>query len=564
MIRLIATRRPRLAARRLFVLPAAFITVAFIALTTGAGTPTLALGQPAGTNGLLIQHATIVDGSGSPGFSGDILIRDGRIVQVGSIAAADAASAAETIDAKGLVVAPGFIDVHTHADDVADTPAAENFIRMGVTSIVAGNCGSSAVDVKTALAKIRDTHVALNYSTLVGHNSVRAAVMGRENRAPTADELTRMRTLVRQAVTDGAVGFSTGLQYVPGTYAETPEIVELAKAASAAGGLYASHMRNEGTAIDEAVAETIAVGEAAQCPVEISHLKIDSPSRWGQAERVLGLIDAARARGLDVNADQYSYTAGSSSLDIRFPSWALEGGQAKIQERLDDQAMWAKIKQETIALFQARGFTDLSWAVVASYKPDPSLNGLSIKQIAQQGKIASVPRADTVDAQLEVARVMLRAGGASMVYHFMSEADVARIMKHPMVGIASDASVNTFGQGAPHPRGYGNTVRVLGKYVRQDHVIPLEEAVRKMTALPAAHFGFTDRGLIKPGYAADLVFFDPKTVADRATFDTPHAYPAGLPHVLVNGTFVLRDGKMTPARPGVILSRKPLNGSASR
>ena len=513
---------------------------------------------PTRTGALLIQHATIVDGSGAAAIGGDILVRGGRIVQVCTIDPMPGADV-ERLDVKGLVVAPGFIDVHTHADEVADRPLAENFVRMGVTSIVAGNCGGSAVDVGAALERIRRTTVAVNYATLVGHNSVRAAVMGSARRAPTADELTHMRTLVRDAMTQGAVGFSTGLQYVPGTYAETSEIVELAKVAAAGGGLYASHMRNEGTAIDEAVAETIAVGEAAQCPVEISHLKIDSPSRWGQAERVLGLIDRARARGLDVNADQYAYTAASSTLGIRFPSWVLEGGQSAIVQRLDDEATWTKIKQETIDLFKARGFSDLSFAVVATYRADPSLNGLSIAEIAKRKRGST-----SVDAQLEVAREMLRAGGASMVYHLMSEADVARIMKHPMVGVASDASINVPGQGVPHPRGYGNTVRVLGKYVRREHVLTLEEAVRKMTSLPAAHFGFADRGLIKPGYAADLVVFDPATVDDRATFEAPHAYPVGLPHVIVNGQFVVRDGAVTGARPGAILQRTSSKSVSTR
>jgi N-acyl-D-amino-acid deacylase len=508
-------------------------------------------------NSLHIKNATIVDGSGAKAFTGDILVRDGKIAQVAQAGSGKIAPAegVEVLDVHGMVVAPGFIDVHTHADEVADRPLAENFIRMGVTSIVAGNCGGSAVDVAAALEKIRATQVSVNYATLVGHNSVRAAVMGRERRAPTAAELEKMRGLVREAMNAGAVGFSTGLQYIPGTYAETAEIVELAKVAGAAGGVYASHMRNEGTAIDEAVAETIAVGEAAQCPVQISHLKIDAPSRWGQAERVLGLIDAARKRGVNVEADQYAYTAGSSNLGIRFPSWALEGGQAQIVARLDDPAQWAKIKKETIELFEARGFKDLSFAVVATYRPDPSLNGLSIKQIAQK-----LRGSDTVDAQVEVAREMLKAGGAQMVYHLMSEPDVARIMKHPMVGIASDASINVPGQGVPHPRGYGNTVRVLGKYVREDKVITLEEAVRKMTSLPAAHFKFADRGLIKAGYAADLVVFDPKTVAEKSTFAAPHAYPEGMPHVLVNGVFVVREGAVvSSANPGVILTKNREN-----
>jgi N-acyl-D-amino-acid deacylase len=535
---------------------------AALVLTIVAGLSMSGAGQvpssPANT--VHIQNATIIDGSGAKAFKGDILVRDGKIAQVAEAGKIAPVTGVQVLDVKGLVVAPGFIDVHTHADEVADRPLAANFIRMGVTSIVAGNCGGSAVDVAAALEKIRTTQVSINYATLVGHNTVRAAVMGRERRAPTAAELEKMRGLVREAMSAGAVGFSTGLQYVPGTYAETAEIVELAKVSGAAGGVYASHMRNEGTAIDEAVAETIAVGEAAQCPVQISHLKIDSPSRWGEAERVLGLIDAARKRGVNVEADQYAYTAASSNLGIRFPSWVLEGGQPQIVARLDDPAQWEKIKKETIALFEARGFKDLSFAVVATYRPDPSLNGLSIKQIAQK-----LRGSDSVDAQVEVARDMLKAGGAQMVYHLMSEGDVARIMKHPMVGIAYDASINVPGQGVPHPRGYGNAVRVLGKYVREDKVITLEEAVRKMTSLPAAHFKFADRGLIKPGYAADLVVFDPKTVAEAATFAAPHAYAVGMPHVLVNGVFVVRGGSVvTDAKPGMILTTKGRDNKGSR
>jgi N-acyl-D-amino-acid deacylase len=301
--------------------------VAGLTITGASQTPV----SPANT--VHIKNATIVDGSGAKAFTGEILVRDGKITQVAESGKIAPVEGGEVLDVRGLAVAPGFIDVHTHADEVADRPLAENFIRMGVTSIVAGNCGGSAVDVAAALEKIRSTQVSINYATLVGHNSVRAAVMGRERRAPSAAELEKMRGLVREAMAAGAVGFSTGLQYVPGTYAESAEIVELAKVAGAVGGVYASHMRNEGTAIDEAVAETIAIGEAAQCPVQISHLKIDSPSRWGQAERVLGLIDAARKRGVNVEADQYAYTAASSNLGIRFPSWVLEGGQPQRRSR---------------------------------------------------------------------------------------------------------------------------------------------------------------------------------------------------------------------------------------
>jgi N-acyl-D-amino-acid deacylase len=492
---------------------------------------------------LLIAGGQVIDGTGAPRRRADVGIKDGRIAALGALARSDAK---DVIDAAGLIVAPGFIDVHTHADDLADQPRAENFVRMGVTTIVAGNCGSSALDVAKALARIEESGAAVNFATLIGHNTVRREAMGTANRNPSPTELARMRGLVWKAMADGAVGFSTGLQYVPGTYARTWEISELAHVAANAGGVYASHMRNEGTALEESIRETILVGEMARARVQISHLKVDSPSRWGASAKALELIDAARKRGLAVAADQYAYTAASSGLSIRFPAWALEGGQTQIESRLNDPPTWEKIKSEMRALLAERGLQDLSFAVVASYRADPSLNGLSMKQAA-----AKLGGADTADAQLEAARTMMLAGGASMVYHFMSDDDVERIMRHPHVGVASDASVLSPGQGVPHPRGYGNNARVLGEYVRTKKVIGLEEAIRKMTSLPADHFKFAGRGRLLAGQIADLAVFDAMTVADTATFDAPHSYPRGIPHVIVHGVPVLRNGEATTARPGV-------------
>ena len=377
--------------------------------------------------------------------------------------------------------------------------------------------------------------------------------MGSEDRPPKTAELSRMKSLVWKAMADGAIGFSTGLQYVPGTYAQTPEIIELARVAANAGGIYTSHMRNEGTALEAAIAETIQVGFLSDARVQISHLKVDSPNRWGASERALAMIDAGRAKGIDVRADQYAYTAASSTLGIRFPSWVLEGGDTKIAERLNNPATWAKIKTEMAGLLAERGLRDLSFAVVAMYRRDPSLNGLSMAQVAlrRQGS-------DSADAQFEAAREMLLDGGASMVYHFMSDGDVDRIMRHPQVAIASDSGVLAFGDGAPHPRGYGNNARVLGTYARDRHVIPLEEAIRKMTSLPATHFKLPGRGTIRAGYAADLVLFDPKTVADTATFEAPHSYAAGIPYVLVNGVVVVSNGTQTDARPGQVIANSLL------
>jgi N-acyl-D-amino-acid deacylase len=307
-------------------------------------------------------------------------------------------------------------------------------------------------------------------------------------------------------------------------------------------------MRNEGTEIDKAIEETLRVGEEAHCPVQISHLKIDSPKQWGASKSVLAMMEKARRRGVVVNADQYAYEAGSSGLSIRFPSWALEGGRDQVNKRLNDPQTWQKIKKEMLGMLEERGFHDLSWAVVASYRADRSLEGLSIKEIAMKVKLS-----DTCDAQLEVARDMMSRGGASMVYHFMSEDDIARFMRDPHVSVGSDSGVLHVGEGAPHPRGYGNNARILGHYVRELKVIPLEEAIRKMTSLPASQFGFARRGMIQKGYAADLVLFNKETVSDLATYASPHQFPKGIPTVIVNGVPVVRDDKLTGARPGQVL-----------
>jgi N-acyl-D-amino-acid deacylase len=499
---------------------------------------------------LLIAGGTIIDGTGRGGQFADVAIKDGRIAAIGRI---PRSQAEQIIDASGLIVTPGFIDVHTHADNLVDRPAAANFVRMGVTTIVAGNCGSSALDIGAALTALKENPGAVNFATLIGHNTVRSAVMGSENRAPRVAELNRMKALIWKGMADGAVGFSTGLQYVPGTYATQPEIINLAAVAVNAGGIYASHMRNEGTELEKSIAETIRVGEMTGGRVEISHLKVDSPNRWGSSAKALAMIDAARAKGVDVRADQYAYTAASSGLGIRFPAWVLEGGQSKIAERLNTPATWEKIKLEMAGLLAERGLRDLSFAVVAMYRPDASFNGQSMQQIAQR-----VKGSDSADAQFETARDMLLQGGAQMVYHFMSDDDVDRIMRHPQVAIASDSGVLAFGDGVPHPRGYGDNARVLGTYVRTRHVIALEEAIRKMTSLPAAHFKFANRGLVKTGYAADLVVLDPKTVAETATFDAPHAYATGIPYVLVNGVIVVKNGTQTDARPGQVISNSML------
>jgi len=500
---------------------------------------------PAPPYDLLITNARIVDGSGNPWFRADVAIKDGRIARIGRLGS-DTAN--RTIDARGQILAPGFIDVHTHVESVYNSPAAENFVRMGVTTLVTGNCGGSTTEVAEFLGRINKEPLAINLATLIGHGSVRRKAMGLDDRAPTPEELKQMESIVEQAMKDGAVGLSTGLIYVPGTYAKTDEVVALARVVAKYQGLYATHMRNEGDKVADAIRESIQIGEQAGLPVDISHFKISNKKLWGQSPMTLGLVREARARGLSVTVDQYAYTASSTSLDSRLPAWLRAGGLDESKKRLADQATRDRVFKEMKDTLKKSGFKDYSYAVVASYRPDKSFNGKSIAEITKQVKNKS-----DVTSQIEQILEMFEAGGAGMVYHSMGEDDVKRIMQEPFTMIASDAGVRQLDDSVPHPRGYGNNARVLGRYVRELKLISLEDAIRKMTSLPAQTFGFRDRGLIREGLAADLVIFDENTIIDQATFDKPHQFPLGISYVIVNGTPVLENNQMTSARSGVAL-----------
>jgi N-acyl-D-amino-acid deacylase len=506
---------------------------------------------------LLITNARIVDGTGNPWYRGDIGIKDGRIARIALIGRIDRREADRTIDAKGQIVAPGFIDVHTHVESIYGQPAAENFVRMGVTSLVTGNCGSSVTDVGEFLGEIKQKPLAVNLATLIAHGSVRRKVMGLDDSAPTPDELKQMEAIVEQAMKDGAVGLSTGLIYVPGTYAKTDEIVDLARVVARYGGLYATHMRNEGEKVADAIKESIQIGEQAGLPVEISHFKISSKNLWGQSPTTIGLVREARARGLNVTVDQYAYTASSTSLESRLPTWLRAGGFEAAKKRLTEEPMRERVIKEMKEGLKRGGFKDYSYAMVASYAADRSFNGKSIAEITKQ-----VRGKTDVKNQIEQIIAMYEAGGAGMVYHGMSEQDVQNIMREPFTMIASDSGVRQVDESVPHPRGYGNNVRVLGHYVRDLKLISLEDAIRKMTSLPAQTFGFHDRGLLRPGFAADLVIFDEAGIGDRATFDKPHQYGAGINYVIVNGEVVFADGSMTGSRPGVALRGAGLSSAA--
>jgi N-acyl-D-amino-acid deacylase len=504
---------------------------------------------PAAAPDLVIRNARVLDGTGNPWYRADIAIAGGKIIAIGRIGDA---SAARVIDAQERIVAPGFIDVHTHIEGaILERPAARNFLADGVTTLVTGNCGGSRTDLAQYFTEIEQKGAAINLASLIGHNSVRAAVMGTANRAPTPEELEKMRVLVDRAMQEGAVGFSTGLIYIPGTYASSDEVVELAKVAGRHGGVYASHMRDEGEQVQEAIAEAIRVGREAHMPVELSHFKIDNRRLWGRSEKTLAAVEAARREGIDVVVDQYPYTSSSTGIGMMIPSWALADGAEAIRQRLTDPATRAKILAEMKDRWgRHHGRKHLDFAHVARCAHDPKLEGKTIYQITHDKG-----RKPKLLQEFETVLEIQLAGGAQMVYDSMGPRDVERIMRYPNAAVASDAGIPEFGSGVPHPRAYGTNARVLGKYVREMGVITLEEAIRKMTALPARTFGLRDRGLVREGFWADLVIFDPAKVGDQATFEKPHQYSVGFDYVLVNGIPVIEAGQPAETLPGKVVKR---------
>ncbi len=496
---------------------------------------------------LLITNAKIIDGTGNPWFYGSIAIKDGMIAKIDNI---NPGEAYKIIDAKNHIVAPGFIDVHAHTESIYKNRKAENFIRMGVTSIITGNCGNSVVFSGKFLDRVKDEPLALNIGTLIGHNAVRKKVLGLDDVQPTAEQQAEMDRIVENAMMGGAVGMSTGLIYVPGTYSKTQEVIELAKIVSKYGGVYASHIRDEGVNVVPAIKEAINIGEKAAMPTHISHFKIASKNMWGESVKTIGLVKAARKSGQQVTIDQYSYTASSTSLDARLPGWAIAGGREEGTKRMEDPATKKRIIKDVKKYLKARGFRDFSFAYVASYKKNPAFNGKNIAEITKMARGTK-----KLNAQIEQVFEMYKTGRVQMVYRMMDESDVQNIMRQPFTMIAADSGVRTLGRGVPHPRGYGNNARVLGRYVRELKIISLEDAIRKMTSLPAQTFKLKDRGLLKEGFAADIVIFDEKTVTDKATFEKPHQYAEGFKSVIVNGRIVFDGEKMTDAMPGMALKR---------
>ena len=501
---------------------------------------------------IVISRGAVIDGSGAARRVADVAIRGGRVVLV-SAAPIAAARATRMIDARGLIVAPGFIDLHAHLEPILDMPDAQSHVRQGVTLALGGPDGGGPFPFGSYVDSVRTRALGMNVAFLAGHNTIRRAVMRTENRAPTAAELARMETMVAQSMRDGAFGLSTGLRYVPGTYSKTDEVVALSRVAADSGGIYTSHLREAGVGLIEGVAEAIEIGRQAQIPIVLTHHKVVGRLMWGRSVQTLAMVDSARRAGVDVMLDQYPYTASYTSLSVLVPSWALSGGTAALTARLADPVQRDSIGRGILELLRNdRGGGDLQRVQFSRVAWDPSLNGKTLRDLlVMRGVEPTLENAPPF-----VLEGVLK-GDAGMVYHVMDEGDVRRIMAHPQTMIASDGRITKLGAEVPHPRNFGTFPRVLGRYVRDEKVLTLEHAVHKMTAMPAARLGLRDRGCLRASCVADVVLFDAATVRDVGTFEDPHHYPEGIPYVLVNGVPVVDDNVFTAARPGTVILRPP-------
>ena len=533
---------------------------------------------------LIIMNGRIVDGTGNPWFYGDVAIRGDRIVKVGRTGPS---RATRRIDARGMIVAPGFIDMLGQSElNLLIDPRAESKVFQGITTEVTGEGGSAAplndyilkesepffkhfkitADWRTLgdyFARLERSQMAINLATYVGATQVRQYVLRDENRAPTAAELDEMRKLVAQAMEDGAVGLSTSLVYAPAFYAKTEELIELAKVAARFGGVYATHMRNESNSIMPALDEAIRIGTEANIPVEIFHLKMAGKPNWGKMRDVIARIEAARARGLDITADQYPYVAGATSLGASVPPWAHEGGTAKFVERLKDPKTREKLKQEMRApssswenfYLGAGGGEGILISSVLN-RELAKYEGKRLNEVARMMGPSDGKRGE-IDAMFDL--LIADNAQTGMIVFLMSEDDVKLALRQPWVSVGVDhgavALAGPLAEGKAHPRGYGSFPRILGRYVRDEGVVSLEEAIRKMTSLAANRVHLVERGLLKPGFFADIVVFDPQQIRDLATFEDPNRLSIGMRHVVVNGGLVMFEGKQTNARPG-----RPLRG----
>ena len=506
---------------------------------------------------VILEGGMVYSGDGSEGLVTDVGISGDRIVAVGNLSARESEL---RLDVTGLAVTPGFIDIHSHAvrGEVEKSglflwPDAENYIRQGVTTAIGGPDGGSWYPISELFGMFEAAPSAVNFGTFVGHNTVRELAMGRADRAATPAEMQAMKDMVASAMIEGAFGLSSGLKYIPGAYSETGEVIELARVAGEYGGIYITHMREEGVGLLDSVRETIRIGEEGNLPAQITHHKAMGARMWGKSTESLAMVDAANARGLDISSDQYPYAASSTGIDVLFPAWSLAGDAKDRLARLQDSAVRAKIKTAIIEnLMYDRGGNDPSRVAIASCTWNPALNGKNLSEILQGRGLDP-----TMENAAELAMELEENGGCSAVYHAMAEEDVVRIMRHPKTMVASDGGIFMPNEDMPHPRNYGSFARVLGLYVREKGVLSFPQAVHKMTRMPADRIGLAQRGRIESGAIADIAVLNPETVIDRATFAQPHQMSEGVLHVFVNGQAVLVNGKMIGARPGRVLRISP-------
>lgn len=492
---------------------------------------------------IFIRQVRLLDGSGAPWQWGNILIEGSKILAMGHTEE----TADLVIEGKGNLLVPGFIDLHTHADrGILEFPLAENYLRQGVTTLIGGNCGGSAYPIKEHKLAVEQQGIAINYGLLVGHGSIRQAVMGMEMRHPTPNEQTRMQDVLAKALEDGALGMSLGLYYTPGSYAKTDEVVGLAKVVAQYHGFVSIHMRDESDyniGLLASIEEAIEIARKANVAVQISHLKCLGRSVWGQSKAALTRLEQARDEGLDVSFDQYPYIASGTSLTgALIPGWVQAGGREEMLSRFLDDSLLPHIHQEVKNNIQRRGGAES--LVVAHYAPEPTYNGWSL------AKIASFLELDEVETTL----ALLKQGGVQIVSFNMLETDVETIMRHPLGMIGSDGSLVAFGEHVPHPRYYGTFPRVLAHYVAKG-VISFAEAIRRMTSAPAARLGLWNRGLLRPGMQADLLLLNEKEILDTATYECPHAYPKGIEWVMVGGKMVLFHGEIQNRKAGTFVHR---------
>jgi N-acyl-D-aspartate/D-glutamate deacylase len=522
-----------------------FARLATLLLALGGAVQPAAARQPA--YDLVLRGGTVVDGTGAPRFRADVGVRGDRIVRVAP-EGIPAAEGREVLDASGLIVAPGFIDNHAHVQtNMHRHPQPENFLRQGITTILASlHNGSQPWPLDEYMERLE---VAPNIGFFAGHSWVRREVLGLENRAPTPEELDRMRELVDASMRQGALGLSTGLVYVPANYARTEEVIELAKVAARHGGIYVTHMRDEARGLIESVAETIRIAREAGIPAQINHHKAVGATQWGWTRRTLAMIDSARAEGLDVTHDVYPYTASSTGSGVLFPQWALAGGREAFAARVADPETRARLEAEMREIMlMDRGGGDLDRIQFRSVNGLPGYEGRTLGDLARDRGLEP-----TIENGVQLVIELQLQGGFSAIYHAMDEDDLIRLLQHPLTMIETDGDNVTFGRGFPHPRSYGSFPRVLARYVRELNVLTLEDAIRRMTSLAADNIGQHERGRIREGAYADIVVFDFETIQDRATFIEPHRYAEGVVHLVINGQPVIRAGELTGATPGRVL-----------